>query len=312
MTDKKRIIFAGIPDMALACLDALINNKSKVVGMIAPPKDHACFGIMLEKARQYNIPFIVYENLKDRDFLRQIEDLKPDIGVVASYDRLLPKKLLEIPKLGFLNVHPSLLPQYRGGNPYFHVIKNGERQSGVTIHYMDETFDTGDIVSQASIPIGDLDTMGTVFNKLNIQAAFMIVDVIKVVESGNVLPRVKQDKTKKYKQAKGIDPQRGDTVINWNMPCMEIDRFIRACNPFFGTISYFRGEIFRIYAASFEQKDIGLAKPGQIVEVTSDKLAIATIDGVIYPSVIYFGSYVISDAKNFIRIFSPKVGDIII
>ena len=120
-----------------------------------------------ENALSKNLNFIEYDSLKDENFLNTLRDLDIDIAVVCSFNYKIPKVMLDIPKDGFVNVHPSLLPKYRGGNPYSAVIMNGEKESGVTLHLMDEGFDTGDILLQKTFKINPTETMGTLFNKTN-------------------------------------------------------------------------------------------------------------------------------------------------
>jgi methionyl-tRNA formyltransferase len=122
---KLRILFIGMPDLALVCLQELVANDKHIVGIVPPPKTDPSYRTLIQAAQAYKIPCIEFENnLNEPAFLEKIKKLNPDIGIVASYNTLFPKEFYEIPKMGTINCHPSLLPDYRGANPYFHVINN--------------------------------------------------------------------------------------------------------------------------------------------------------------------------------------------
>ena len=153
--------------MALVVFKRLIEKGFNIIGIVPPDKSNETYPIMEKLANNFNIPFLQYNDLKDTKFLKEVKKLHADIGVVCSFNKKLPKEFLETTKDGFLNCHPSLLPYYRGGNPYSAVINNHEKITGITIHFMDENFDTGDVVLQIRIDITPDETMGTLFNKLN-------------------------------------------------------------------------------------------------------------------------------------------------
>lgn len=306
-----RILFIGMPDMALICLNEFVKNKKNIIGIVPPHSKDPSFGSMAQAAQQFGVPFISYkESLKDADFINTIKSLKPDIAVVASYNYLLPKELYEIPRLGTINCHPSLLPDYRGANPYFHVINNGETHTGITYHYMDESFDTGDIILQASMPIQPNDTMGTLFNKINHNSAKLYIDLINKIENGEELPRIQQDKESHYKKATKIMPEKGHNIIDWKKDAQAIERFIRALNPFFGGITYFRNVALRVWSGKYSNNiNVSNIEPGTIIKTTDDKIIISTGNGVFMPEVIQFGTFFTSGIKDFIELCSPQKGE---
>ena len=148
---SKRILFVGIPDMAYICLDGLLTAGINIVGVMGPKKTHNTYDNFKDFAKSRGMNFIEWDNLKDPKLLDYLKSLNIDAAVVASFNYKIPKVLLDIPKAGFINIHPSLLPKYRGGNPYSTVIINGEQETGVTLHFMDEGFDTGDIITQKKL-----------------------------------------------------------------------------------------------------------------------------------------------------------------
>ena len=145
---KKRILFVGIPDMAYIGLDGLLMAGVNIVGVLGPKKDHNMFVDFRNFVISRGLNYIDYEELDEPQLIEKIKELDIDAAVVCSFNYKIPQVLLDSTKDGFINVHPSLLPKYRGGNPYSRVIMNGEAETGVTIHFMDEGFDTGDIIAQ--------------------------------------------------------------------------------------------------------------------------------------------------------------------
>lgn len=303
---KKRILFVGIPDMAYVCLDGLLAAGINIVGVMGPKKSHNTYKYFKQFALARGMNFIEWDNLKDENFLQTIKDLNVDAAVVASFNYKIPKELLDIPKIGFLNIHPSLLPKYRGGNPYSTVIINGEKETGVTIHFMDEGFDTGDIVMQRKVAIAPRETMGTLFNRLNLLGMQMLVSVLTEFEKGD-LPRIKQPEGT-FIEGKSLNDE--DLYIDYTKPAEEIDRFIRALNPFLIASTSFRGNMIKIFMANYVDKNSSKYKPGTISRVDSDNFYIATGKGFICPTALQFGSFFVGNAQDFIKILAPKVGEV--
>ena len=135
--------------MALVCLSKLVSDGFNIIGVVPPHKSDATYNLMCSFTKSVKLPLITYENSLDEiDFLHKIRQLNADIAVVCSYNKKFPPEFLKTVKVGFVNCHPSLLPQYRGANPYSHVIINDEKDTGVTLHFMDENFDSGNIILQ--------------------------------------------------------------------------------------------------------------------------------------------------------------------
>lgn len=306
-----RILFIGMPDMALVCLDELMRAGKNVVGIVPSPLNDPSYWSIKQHADYYKIPLINHNNdFLREDFLEQIRNLNPDIAIVASFNKKLPKEMYSIPRLGTINCHPSLLPDYRGGNPYFHVINNGERETGVTYHYMDEDFDTGDIVSQIKVPIYPTDTMGILFNRLNFYSAKQYVAVINMFEENENPPRMEQPKEGDFKSACKIYTERGDNVINWDTDASSIEKFIRALNPFYGAITYYKGICVKIWAGKNSNNiNVSNVEPGTVLKVTDKLIMIATKNGVYMPEILQFGSYMVSDVKDFISLTKIRKDD---
>lgn len=306
LTFQKRILFIGIPDMAYVCLDGLLEAGVNIVGVMGPKKNHNTYSQFKDFVFVRGLNFIEWDNLKDDKLLEYLRSLNLDTAVVASFNYKIPKELLNIPKAGIINIHPSLLPKYRGGNPYSTVIINDEKETGVTIHFMDEGFDTGDIIVQKSVGISPIETMGTLFNRLNLLGMQMLVEVLKHFESAD-LPRQKQPDGE-FVVGKSI--KDNDLYIDYSKSALEIDRFIRALNPFLIASTIFRDNLVKIFMADYVDKDSSKYRPGQISRIESDKFYIATGKGFLCPTTLQFGSFFVGDAKDFIKILQPKVGEV--
>ncbi|EKE02243.1 MAG: Methionyl-tRNA formyltransferase [uncultured bacterium] len=305
-----KIAFFGVPEAGIVCLNALMQHKKNIIAVIPPIPSHPVYSMMVGLAEQYSIPVLGFNSSpKEENFINAFRDLKADVAVVCSFDHLLPAELIEIPPLGFINCHPSLLPEYRGGNPFFHVIANGEKKTGVTIHYMDPSFDTGDIISQWEGDVAPDETLGTLFNRSNLQTTHMLIDVINRLEKGEKITGTPQIKEGNYKRASIILPEKGHTIIDWSKDAAYTERFTRALNPFFGAITYFRGCMLKIWSGVCMENQMVNQQPGTIINVTPDNIAIATGKGLFFPTCFQVGNFVISDIKDFINRTNPQVGE---
>ncbi|OGH98165.1 MAG: hypothetical protein A2104_05965 [Candidatus Melainabacteria bacterium GWF2_32_7] len=306
-----KIAFFGVPEAGIVCFNTLMQHKKNIIVVVPPTPSHYAYGMMVGLAEQYNVPCLAFNSSpKEENFINAFRKLQPDLAVVCSFDHLLPPELLEIPPLGFINCHPSLLPQYRGGNPFFHGIVNNEKKTGITIHYMDNSFDTGDIISQWETNIEPDETLGTLFNRLNLQTTHMLIDIINKLEKGEKPARKPQLKNGDFKLAPNIIPEKGHTLIDWSKDAAYIDRFVRALNPFLGAITSFRGCIIKIWSGVYLENHTDNHQPGTVISVTQDNIAIATGKGIFFPTCLQVGNFVISDVRDFIRRTNPQIGEV--
>lgn len=230
--------------MAYVCLDGLQMSGVNIVGVLGPKKNHQTYQNFKNFVAQKGLNFIEFDSLKDPEFIKQIKDLNIDIAVVCSFNYRVPKILLDSVKDGFVNVHPSILPKYRGPNPYSAAIMNGDQETGVTLHFMDENFDTGDIILQKKLPLTPFETMGTVFNRTNVLAFNMLIEILTHYENA-ALPRVRQPQGEFAKCE-----LFGDELffIDYEKSAKSIE-FIRALNPFMIATTNFRKNIVKVYAS---------------------------------------------------------------
>lgn len=292
--------------MALVVFKRLIDKGFNIVGIVPPSKDEETYPTMENLANYFNIPFLAYPDLKDKKFIKSIKALTPDIGIVCSFNKKIPKEVLETTKDGFLNCHPSLLPYYRGGNPYSAVIMNKESVTGVTIHYMDEGFDTGDIVFQLKVKIAPNETMGTLFNKLNYTCADAIETVLNIYEKNSSLPRIPQPQGE-FKKAPNFDSNSYETFINWNSKGEDIETKVRALNPFILASTIYKQQVMDVLSCEYEICTTNL-EPGTIADLTKG-FGISCADGIVHIKALKLNTFIITDAPDFIKRFSPKIGD---
>jgi len=303
---KKRILFVGIPDMAYIGVDGLLMAGVNIVGVLGPKKDHNMYADFQKFVFSRGLNFIEFDELDEPQLIQKIKELEVDAAVVCSYNYKIPKVLMEATKDGFINVHPSMLPKYRGGNPYSRVIMNGETETGVTIHFMDEGFDTGDIIAQKPYHIPSKATMGTIFNELNFIGIELLLQVLQSYEA-EPLPRIQQPKGT-FISGNGLADK--DLFINYEKPAEELERFIRALNPFLLASTTFRGNVMKIMKAEIASDAFCLPHPaGTVAKIEDDKFFISTSKGLLVPTVMQFGSFFIGDSKDFIRIVNPKIGE---
>lgn len=305
-TFKKRILFVGIPDMAYIGLDGLLMAGVNIVGVLGPKKDHSMFYDFKNFVLARGLNYIDYDQLDEPQLIEKVKKLDVDAAVVCSFNYKIPRVLMNATRDGFINVHPSMLPKYRGGNPYSRVIMNGETETGVTIHFMDEGFDTGDIIAQKAYHIHSKATMGTIFNELNVLGIELLLQVLQAYETEE-LPRIPQPRGD-FISGKGLAD--GEIFINYNRSAEEIERFIRALNPFILASTTFRGNMMKIMKAEVASDAFCIPHPaGTVAKIEDDKFFIATSKGLIVPTVLQFGSFFIGDSKDFIRIVNPKIGE---
>lgn len=306
-----KIVLFGIPDMGSVCLSGLLEAGIKIQAVVPPVPTHSAHKTMVSLAAQAGIPVIFFQKKPSEEkFLDALRALEPDLAVVCSFDHLLPPELLSIPKMGVLNCHPSLLPAYRGANPYFHVIANNEKKTGITLHYMDEKFDTGDIVVQKEIALYNNETIGTLFNRLNYDTKDLLVETMKKIVSGQVLKRTPQPKSGHYPESPKVLPEKGHTLIDWSQSADAVERFVRACNPVYGATTFFRTHSVKIWSGRYDLNYEANNAPGTVIFTDSGNFAVCTGQGVFYPLSLQIGYYLITDVFDFISRVNPQTGEL--
>jgi methionyl-tRNA formyltransferase len=234
MTHKLRIVFMGTPDFAVATLKTLVEHKYDVVGVITAPDKPAGRGRKLNEssvkkyALSQNLKVLQPTNLKDETFLKELKALNANLQMVVAF-RMLPEVVWKMPEYGTFNLHASLLPNYRGAAPIHWAIINGETKTGVTTFFIDEKIDTGAIILKEEIDISESETVGSLHDKLMHLGSKLVIDTLKLIESGNATPMI-QANTDQLKTAYKLNKE--NCKIDWQDSLDHIYNKIRGLNPF--------------------------------------------------------------------------------
>ena len=263
-----KIIFAGTPDFAATHLQALIQDgRHSVVAVYTQPDRPAGRGKKLKAspvkllAEQHSLPVCQPASLKASEQQALLAEFGADIMVVVAYGLILPQAVLDIPRLGCINVHGSILPRWRGAAPIQRAIEAGDKESGVTIMQMDAGLDTGAMLSISRCPIDPEETSGSLYNKLAELGAAALLDDLERLDKGLAVAVVQDNSQSTY--ASKID--KTEAQINWSAEAIAIDRRIRAFNPFPAAYSLIDGTRLKVWAASPGPETI-TANPGEIIQ----------------------------------------------
>lgn len=247
-----RIVFLGTPDFAVASLEALCEAGYNVVGVVTSPDKPAGRGLELQaspvklKALEKGLKVLQPEKLKDPFFLNQLAELKADLQVVVAF-RMLPEAVWNMPPLGTVNVHASLLPQYRGAAPIHWAIMNGEVETGVTTFKLKHEIDTGNILLQQKISIGEQENVGSLYQRLMHAGADLLVKTLHRLEEGTLTDSPQIMPQGVLHHAPKIDKET--CRIHWNQSSVQIVNHIRGLSPSPGAFTFFQGKVFKILSA---------------------------------------------------------------
>lgn len=259
-----RLLFAGTPEVAVPSLQALVDSGHEVCAVLTRPDAAAGRGrrpsrsAVAERADALGIPVWTPASLRDPDALAELASMAPDCCPVVAYGALIPAAALAVPRHGWLNVHFSLLPAWRGAAPVQYAVLHGDSVTGATVFRLDEGLDTGPVLSWIEEPIGPRDTSGDVLDRLAVRGAQLLVDTIASLASGGLaaIPQPAEGAT----YAPKLDVS--DARVDWARPAHEIDRRIRACTPVPGAWTTFRGDRIKVSPIVLDVDD-SLA-PGEI------------------------------------------------
>ncbi|MFU1856792.1 methionyl-tRNA formyltransferase [Sphingobacterium sp. NGMCC 1.201703] len=280
-----RIIFMGTPDFAVASLEALIQSGEQVVAVVTVPDKPAGRGQKIHEsavkiyAAQHHIPVLQPVKLRDEAFLAELKSYQADLQVVVAF-RMLPEVVWNMPRYGTINVHASLLPQYRGAAPINHAIMNGEQESGVTTFLLQHEIDTGNILLAEKVAISDTDTAGDLHDNLMHAGANTLLRTLEELKAGNLQPKSQDDiaPNEPLKHAPKIFKE--DCKINWDQPTNVVYNFIRGLSPYPTAFTLLNDKVLKIYKTEKEQRATDAA-PGTIETDQKNYLKFATQDGYI-------------------------------
>lgn len=309
-----KVVFMGTPDFAVGALEAIIKAGHEVTAVVTQPdkakgrSGQMQFPPVKECAVKYNIPVFQPIKIKTPEAVDELKKFEADIFVVAAFGQILSKEILDMPRLGCVNIHASLLPKYRGAAPINWCIIDGEKQTGVTIMQMNEGLDTGDILTTSIVDIAEKETAESLFDKLSVAGAELIVKTLPMLEKGEITP-IKQDNDKSC-YAKIMNKSLGN--IDWAQKAEVIERLIRGLNSWPSAYSYFKDKSLKIWSADVVDManlnvDLELA-PGTILAVTKDYFDVACGEGALRICELQLEGKKRMDTKTFLLGNQVEVG----
>ena len=278
MVPGLRVGFAGTPEFARAALAALIDAGYDIPVVLTQPDRPAGRGMKLtaspvkQLALEHGLPVWQPPTLKTADIQEQLRALGLDVLVVAAYGLLLPQVVLDIPRLGCINLHASLLPRWRGAAPIHRAIEAGDAETGITVMQMEAGLDTGPMLSTHRCPIAPDDTTGRLHDKLAALGAEAIVDALPKLAAGQLTPVMQPEEGVTY--AHKID--KAEAQLDWTQSAEVLARRIRAFDPFPGAVTSLSNEPVKIWAATVTD---GAGEPGTVLSVDRDQLVVACGSG---------------------------------
>lgn len=279
-----KIVFMGTPDFARDSLKAVVEaghdvklvvtnpDKPKGRGMKMIPSEVKEYA--LEKGLNIEQPLKVRNN---PEFVEKLKNINPDVICVVAYGKIIPKEILDIPRLGCINVHGSLLPKYRGAAPIQWAVLNGDKETGVTTMFMDEGMDTGDMIEKEVVKIGDNETTGELWDRLSIVGANLLVKTLKLLENGEA---TRKKQPEKFTVAPML--KKEIAKIDWeNYSSKKIKDLARGLNPFMGAFSYLNDKKIKIWKVEIVEEKYDVDPGTVVVSDSKNGLVISTIDGAV-------------------------------
>ena len=275
-----RVVFMGTPDIAATCLKQILEDGFDVVGVYTQPDRPKGRGMKLvaspvkELALERGIPVFQPEHFKDAETAEQLRDLNPDVCAVVAYGRILPQTILDIPAKGCVNIHASLLPQYRGSAPYQWAVLDGQKETGVSAQYMALKMDAGDVIDVAKTPIDPNETAGELLDRLAVLGAELLSKTLGRLAAGEVSATVQDEAAVTY--APMLD--KAMCPIDWNRNAQQVHDHVRGLHPWPVATAELAGTKFKIHQTVVAE---GHGRPGEILELTKTGLRVACGEGAV-------------------------------
>ena len=307
-----RVLFIGTGDIGLPSLDWLLSTpKHTVVGVVTQPDKPVGRKQVLTppqiKVRAQAAGITVLQPPKIRHAVEELKEFNADVAIVVAYGQILSRAVLDVPPLGCLNVHTSLLPRHRGAAPIQAAIRDGDTETGVTIMFMDEGLDTGDILLMHRVAIACDETGGSLHDKLAQQAPAALEAALDLLATGNP-PREKQDESKVTHVRKLI---RQDGRIDWTRPAIELERLIRAFTPWPGTSCMLKAAQMKIHRAQILAMADACPAPGTIVSASADGILVSCGSGLLNLTEVQIEGGRRLSAADFLRGHPLQAGDVL-
>ena len=275
-----RVVFMGTPDIAATCLKKILADGFQVVGVYCQPDRPKGRGMKLvappvkEVAMAAGLPVFQPEGFREDETVEQLKALAPDVVAVVAYGRILPQRVLDIVPGGFINIHASILPQYRGSAPYQWAVLDGLQETGVSAQFMVHAMDAGDVVGVSKTPIGPNETAGELLDRLAVLGAQLLSDTLKKFAEGALVP-VPQDESK-VTMAPMLD--KSMCPIDWTKTAQQVHNQVRGLHPWPVATMELQGQKFKVHATKVVP---GKGTPGQILGLTKTGLVIACGQGAV-------------------------------
>ncbi len=296
-----KILFMGTPDFAAEILDAVAKTDHEIVGAVSQPDKPKGRGHKLVptdvkvKAEELGLKVYQPQTLRDGSFLDTLNDLSPDMIIVAAYGKILPEYIINYPKYGCINVHASILPKYRGAAPIQWSIINGDAVTGVSIMHMDKGLDTGDVIAVSETEIGEYETAGELFDRLAKIGAELMVETLDDIESGKATYTPQNNNESTY--AEKITKETA--VIDWTKDCAAVSKLVCGMSPFPGAVTTYKGEVVKIYET---EKTNGTGVAGEILGMEKGKgLKVACGNGAVYIKTVQFAGAKRMNVEDYAR-----------
>lgn len=307
MSSPLSLIFAGTPEFSVPALEALVASRHRVLGVYTQPDRPAGRGQQVtmsavkQCALKHQLPVEQPQTLKDPAAVERLAQYKADLMIVVAYGLLLPKNVLDTPRLGCVNIHASLLPRWRGAAPIQRAIQAGDKQSGVTIMQMDVGLDTGPMLLERVTPLDARETGDSLHDRLSTLGAEAVLEAIDAIAAGTAKP-VAQPKEGATYAAK---IKKEEALIDWSKSAIEIDRHVRAFNPWPIAETRWNGQQLRIWEAAPLDKKTSAA-PGTVTATSSDGIEVATGEGTLQLTRVQAAGRKAMPAADFLRAHRPE------
>lgn len=286
-TPKLKIVFMGTPEFAVPSLQKLYDAGYDIAAVITQPDRPKGRKRVLtpppvkELAQSLGIRVLQPEKIRQADAVKVLTEINPELIVTAAYGQILPKSILDLPRLGCVNVHASLLPKYRGAAPIHYAIMNGESETGVTLMYMEEGLDTGEMISRVKTNIYDSDNTGTLFERLSELGAQLVVDTLPQLAAGSITATAQSDDEATY--APMI--KRNDEKIDWQQSARQVFNHVRALNPWPGSFTKWEGKVLKIWDCIEHDGPLNHVHaqetPGTVLTVDDSGITVRTGEGAV-------------------------------
>jgi methionyl-tRNA formyltransferase len=307
---KPKIVFMGTPEFAIPSLESLLRHHYPIVGVVTQPDrpkgrgQHLIPSPVKILAQSHRFPVMQPERVRNSEFIDLFRQLAPDLVVVAAFGQKLPGELLQIPKMGCINLHPSLLPKYRGAAPINWTLIRGETKTGVTIMMIDEGMDTGDILAQEEMLITADETYGELHGRLAERGASLLLTTIEMILCGTA----KQSQQDASGATYAPRLKKEDGLIRWEDDIHHTVNLIRGLSPAPCAYTLFRGKMLKIFSAHADEIPVTEA-PGTIGRETEKGLPISAKDGYVYLKEIQMENKKRMSIHDFLRGFRMSPGD---